>query len=144
MADIRAEIIDAAGALLGVVANPLITAGAFSPLSAVGLTGIVTSAGAGSLVLKATPGNLFNVYAINLTATPGFLIILNATAAPSDGAVAPLDAVYLPANGAASIDYAGGAPGIYSVGITAVVSSAATPFTKTTGVITAFIKGSVV
>ena len=67
-----------------------------------------------------------------------------ATSAPADGAVTPIDCVPLPANGNTAINYAGGGPPeVFSTGITAVVTSAATCFTKTTGVITAFIHGAV-
>jgi len=93
--------------------------------------------------LKASAGNAYSVYATNLTATSGFLLLFNATSAPVDGAVTPVACAPLSANGVASINYAPSPPGVFSTGITAVVSSAATCFTKTTGVITAFISGSV-
>ena len=112
--------------------------------SAAGITPVVSTAAEATRVLKASAGNLYSVYAVNLTATAGFLLILNTTSAPADGAVTPLDAVALPANGVASISYNSGPPAAYSTGITAVLSSAATVFTKTTGVITGFIKGAVV
>ena len=52
--------------------------------------------------------------------------------------------VPLPAGGVASINYAPGPAQRYSTGITAVVSSATTCFTKTTsGGLTAFIGGAV-
>lgn len=104
-------------------------------------TGAQTGAAANSLVLKASAGNLFSVYATNLTATAGFLVVLNATTAPADGAITPLECVPLPANGNASISYNPGPAKRFSTGITAVVTSAATCFTKTTGTLTAFIKG---
>ncbi len=113
-----------------------------SATAANGIAPVVSASAEGSHVLKATPGNLYQVYAQNLTATAGFLIVLNSTTVPSDGAVTPLAAVNLPANGVAAIDF-GVIPSVYSTGITAVVTSATTPFTKTTGVITAFISGSV-
>jgi hypothetical protein len=102
----------------------------------------VTTAAAAAHVLKAGAGNLYSVYATNLTATAGFLVVIDAVASPADGAITPLDCAPLPANGNASINYSG-APSRYSVGITAVVTSAATCFTKTTGVISAFINGAV-
>lgn len=118
---------------------------AIAPTSAAaaGITPVVTGAAANNLVLKASAGNLYSAYATNLTATAGFLMVLNATSAPADGAVAPLECVPLPANGTAVINYNSGPPGVFSTGITAVVSSATTCFTKTTGTITAFIKGAV-
>jgi hypothetical protein len=103
----------------------------------------VTGSALNNLVLKAAPGNLLSVYATNLTATAGFLVVLNSTTSPGDGAITPLDCVPLPANGIASINYGPNPSAIYSTGMTAVVSSATTCFTKTTGTITAFIKGAV-
>lgn len=108
----------------------------------VALTPTVTSAAGNSLVLKASAGNLYGIYATNLTATAGFLVVLNATSAPADGAITPLACVPLTANGVASVNYNPGPVARYSTGITAVVTSASTCFTKTTGVITAFIAGA--
>lgn len=111
--------------------------------TASGIAPVVSAAAESSHVLKATPGVVYSAYATNLTATAGFLVLLNATSAPGDGAITPLDCVPLPANGNASINYGSYPPGKFSTGIVAVVTSAATCFTKTTGVITAFIKGIV-
>lgn len=86
---------------------------------------------------------MYSAYAVNLTSTAGFLVILNATTAPADGAITPLACVVLPASGTATIDYSPGPPLLFSTGITAVVTSAASCFTKTTGVITAFLSGRV-
>ena len=114
-----------------------------SPLATDGLAPVVSGSAENNQVLKAAAGNLYGVYAVNLTSTAGFLIILNSTTAPGDGAVTPLDVAYLPANGVASIDCSGATPHYYGTGITAVLTSAVTPFTKTTGVITGFICGQV-
>lgn len=103
---------------------------------------IVSGAAEATHVFKASPGNLYGVYATNLTATAGFLVVLNATAAPADGAITPLECVPLPANGVASINFNPGPSGSYNVGIVAVVTSATTCFTKTTGTITAFFRGA--
>lgn len=113
------------------------------------MPGQTSAAAENNHVIKASPGALYTVYATNLTATGGFLVVLNATGAPADGAIVPIDCVPLPANNAAGscgpgctgINYRPGPGKSYSVGITAVVTSAATCFTKTTGVITAFISG---
>lgn len=107
------------------------------------ITPVVSAAGENAHVLKASAGNLFSVYATNLTATSGFLVVLNSTTAPADGAITPLACAPLPASGVASLSYNPGPPAAYSTGITAVVTSATTCFTKTTGTITAFISGSV-
>lgn len=92
-------------------------------------------------VLKNAAGTLWSVYASNLTGgTASNLLILNATASPGDGAVTPLVCVPF-LGGVASANYQGIPPAAFSTGITAVVSSAASCFTKTTGVTTAFISG---
>jgi len=114
-----------------------------SSLSAAGIAPVASASAVNNLLLKATPGNLYSVYATNLTNTAGFLIVLNATSAPGDGAVAPLDCVEIPGNSTASINYGVGPPAVYGTGIVAVLTSANTCFTKTTGVITGFIKGAV-
>lgn len=124
-------------------ANPLpIAAGGTTATTAI--TSVVSASAEATHVLKASAGTLMGVYAVNLTSTPGFLIVLNATSAPSDGAVAPLDVAALPAFGTASISFDFPQGRLYSTGITAVLTSAATPFTKTTGVITGFINGGVI
>lgn len=107
------------------------------------ITPVVSTTAENNHILKGTPGTLVSAYATNLTAVAGFLVILNATTAPADGAITPLDFIALPANGTAVINYGLGPCPAYSTGITAVVTSAVTPFTKTTGVITAAIHGMV-
>jgi hypothetical protein len=114
-----------------------------SPLPAAGITPTVSSSAENNHVLKASGGNLYGVYAVNLTATAGFLVVVNATSAPADGAILPLACVPLPANGIASLNYQPGPPAVYSTGITAVITSASNCFTKTTGVITGYIGGAV-
>jgi len=114
-----------------------------SSSATVGITPIVSSAGESSHILKASAGNVYSAYATNLTATQGFFLLLNATSAPADGAVTPIACAPIAPNGIASFNYAPGPPGVFSTGITAVLTSAVTCFTKTTGVITAFISGSV-
>lgn len=111
--------------------------------STVGITPVVSGSAEASHVLKAGAGNAYSIYATNLTATAGFLVVLNSTSAPGDGAITPIACAPLSPNGVASINYAPGPPGVFSTGITAVITSAASCFTKTTGVITAFISGSV-
>lgn len=108
-----------------------------------GITSIVSAIAEATHVLKASPGNLYSVYATNLTATAGFLVVTNTTSAPVDGAIAPLDWCILPANGSCSVSYGPGPPDTYGVGITATLTSAVTPLTKTTGVITGVIHAQV-
>lgn len=93
-----------------------------------------------SHIFKATPGALFSIYATNLTSTAGFLAIVAATTVPADGAIVPLDCVPLPASSSASINFLPGPPMPYAPGIVAILTSASTCFTKTTGVITGFLK----
>lgn len=107
------------------------------------ITPVVTATAAASLVLKAGPGLLYSVYATNITATAGYLLVLNAVADPTSGTVAPLACVPLPATGAASINYIPTPAGQYSVGITAVLTSASSCFQVTEGTITGFIAGTV-
>jgi hypothetical protein len=100
------------------------------------------STAANNVVLKAAPGNVYSAAATNLTSTQGYLVLINATAAPADGTITPKACTLLPANGSASISY-GDIPALYDTGVVAVVTSAASCFTKTTGVITAHITGQV-
>ena len=114
-----------------------------SSSAGVGITPVVSASAEASHVLKAGAGNLYSVYASNLTATAGYLVVVNSATAPGDGAITPLECVPLPANGFASINYNPGPPAVFATGITAVITSATTCFTKTTGVITGYIKGAV-
>lgn len=132
-------VLSAGGSTVGT--NELPTASA-----TYGIAPIVSASAENNHVFKASAGNVYSVTAVNLTATAGFLVLLDATSAPVDGAITPKACAPLPANtagGAASIKYDLGALGAYATGITAVVTSAATCFTKTTGVITAFLSGQV-
>jgi hypothetical protein len=123
--------------------TPLATTTAPSASASIGITPVVSATAESSHVLKAGAGNAYSAYANNFTSTAGWLVLINATSTPADGAITPLACALLSPNGVASINYAPGPPGVFSTGITAVVSSGATCFTKTTGVITAFISGSV-
>lgn len=114
-----------------------------SSSSTFGITPIVSSVAEATHVLKVSSGNLYSTYATNLTSTAGFLVIVNATSAPADGAIVPLDWCILPANGSCAISYGPAPPDFYGTGITAVLTSAVTPFTKTTGVITGSIHAQV-
>jgi hypothetical protein len=122
--------------------TPLPVAQTPSSSSTIGITPVVSASLEGSHVLKASAGNLYAVYASNLTGgTVGNLLIINATSAPGDGAVTPLVCVPFDASGKAQAFYSPGPPAIFSTGIVAVISSAASCFTKTTGVLTGFISG---
>lgn len=135
--DVNAAATVSGSVVLGAGAN------AIGSLVGVPLTPIVSAAAENNHVLKASAGTLFTVCAVNITTTPGYLIVLNSTTSPGDGAVTPLDVAPLPGSGSGCITLDPLQGHTYSTGITAVVTSAATPFTKTTGVITAFISGGV-
>jgi hypothetical protein len=143
-----ATLIELTKALVNLINTNTVTLGPATaansvPITPGAITPVVSAAAESSHVLKASAGNFYSAYATNLTTTAGFLLIFNATSAPADGAVTPLACVPLPASGNGSINNKPGPYQVYSTGITAVVSSAATCFTKTTGVITAFISGDV-
>lgn len=108
--------------------------------SAQAITAVQSASAENNHVLSSVRSRLVSVYATNHTATAGYLVVLNLTSNPADGAITPLDCVPLPANGNASIFY-GTRSKAFSVGIVAVLTSAATCFTKTTGTITGFISG---
>lgn len=112
-------------------------------LSEGAITPVTVSSGQ-TLVLKNTAGNLYGVYATNLTASAGFLVLGNVASAPADGAVTPIECIPIAANGNASINYNGAPPAAFSTGITAWLSSASVCTTKTTsGALAGFIKGMV-
>lgn len=112
-----------------------------------------SAAAEGTHIFKASTGNLFSIYATNLTTTAGFLVVVSSATVPADGALVGcavaqaspcvLDCVPLPASGNASINFFPGPPVPYLNGIVAVLTSAVTCLTKTTGVITGFIKADV-
>lgn len=114
-----------------------------SSAAAVAIASVVSTSAKATHVIKASAGNLYSAYAVNLTSTPGYLLVFDATSAPVDGAVTPLDCAPLPASGYASVNYRSGPPKRFATGVVVVVSSAATCFTKTTGTITAFMSGDV-
>lgn len=119
--------------------------GALAPTSnsVIGIVPIVSGTAVNTLVIKAAPGNLYSVYATNSSATGGFLLVFNATSAPSDGTVSPIDCVPIAGTSTSGINYAPGPPKVFTIGIVAVLSTGATCFTKTTsGGVTGFISAS--
>lgn len=107
------------------------------------LVPVATPTAAATLVLKAAPGNLFSVFAANASATAGFMVVTNTTTAATSGTITPLACAALPANGNATINYNPGPSASYSTGISVSLTSAATCFTVTTGLITGYISGTV-
>lgn len=114
-----------------------------SAAAGIGLTPTVSPSPASSLVIKASPGNLYSAYATSNTATAGFFAVINATNAPTSGsAITPLACAPLPASGNGTVSTSGLPPAVFSVGIVALVTSAANCYTYTSGTITAFMSGS--
>ena len=115
-----------------------------TPVAAtVSSTGTVTS-----LVLKASPtsstGGVKYFHAENGTATSGYCILYNSTTAPSTGALTPgsvLAFQLLPASGYCDWGARDVPPIAASTGAVVLLSSAATPFSYTTGTITGSIYG---
>lgn len=92
-------------------------------------TPIRSSAAEGSRVFKASPGTLYALY-VTTGASAGYLMTFNATSAPADGAVTPVNCVYVPATTTIALSWAPQPPEYYSTGITAVFSTTGC-FTKT-------------
>jgi hypothetical protein len=105
--------------------------------SSLAITPGSSSALEASHVLKASAGNLYSLYVATTTAA-GWLMTFNATSAPADGSVTPVEAIQIPAGSAAAISFDGAPPDYYSTGIVAVFSTTG-PFTKTASA-TAFFK----
>lgn len=103
---------------------------------------IASAALEGSHLFKATAGNVVSISVSNSVATPGFLLLINATSIPADGAVLPLACAPVVASGTVNISYPY-MPGRFQLGIVAVLSSGANCFTKTTGTLTGFFSGQV-
>ena len=102
-----------------------------------------TSALAASLVLKASAGNLYSVNATAITGgAAGYLVVINATSAPTNGAaITPLDFCYFGANPAGCSLSHGHIPINYSAGMVALITTAASPYTYTSGTDTGAISG---
>lgn len=92
----------------------------------------VSSSSGAAIVVKASAGVVLGAYAVNLTQIGGWLLLLNNSSQPADGAVTPLAVAPLPPGGMATIEASRLAALTFSTGIVAALSSAATPFTLTT------------
>lgn len=134
-ADRPRSITGADGTGLGVQAT------AMAPVSgaAGALVPAVTAAVAGSLILKASAGNLYDC-AITTGGSAGYLMTFNSTTVPADGAVTPQACIPIAANSGFTLDLSSaGIPERYTVGIVLVFSTTG-PFTKTISA-TAFLRG---
>lgn len=85
------------------------------------IVSVVSAAAESSHVLKASAGNLYRL-AVTTGATAGFLLVVNAAAAPSNGVVTPLLCRQIAANSSLEVDHAA-LPDRYGTGITALFSS---------------------
>lgn len=99
---------------------------------------IATAAVSGSLIAKATPGNLL-AWAVTSGASAGYVLIFDSATVPADGAVTPKDCRALAAN--SSLGSSLNTPEKYSTGITLVFSTTGC-FAKTISA-TAYIKATV-
>lgn len=109
----------------------------------VSIPAVVSSAVTSQVLIKSSAGALYSAVATNQSASAGFFVLIDAAAIPNDGAITPRDCRALPANSTAIINYNPGPPDAYSSGVVAVVTSATSCFTKTSGAVSGFIKGSV-
>lgn len=108
--------------------------------SAAATTSASSTAAASNLVLKASAGNLYNLTA-TIGATSGYLLLFDATALPSNGAVTPV--LCLPVtsngtNGSISLDFS--TPKRFGTGITAGFSTTGC-FTLTASATASFFGG---
>lgn len=94
-------------------------------------TPVVSTAIEGSHVLKAAPGCLLSIYATIDSTTVGWLMTFNSTTVPADGAVTPIECIYLTAAPSSlGVGHFPLPPEWYPNGIVAVFSSTGC-FTKT-------------
>lgn len=103
-------------------------------------TPVVSASAEAAHVLKAAPGCLIATYVVTGAAS-GYLMVLNATSKPIDGAVTPIHCVPVAANSSQFINFAPQPPEWYSTGITVIFSTTGC-FTKTESA-TAFFHGLV-
>src|SRR6266404_692330 len=95
-----------------------------------GITPVVGGSAVSSLVLKASAGSLYAAYA-NCTSAC-WLMIFNSVSAPSNGATTAgvasgnmVECIPIGAGSVGGVNYAPGPPAVYSVGMTAAISSTA-------------------
>jgi hypothetical protein len=120
--------------------TPVQTTTAPSSLAAAGIAPVVSASAEGTHVLKGTPGNLYDLYVTTGT-TPGYVMTFNATSAPGDGAVTPIDCIQAPASQTTALFTLASPPEVFSTGISVAFSTTGC-FTKTVSA-TAFFHGRV-
>lgn len=154
LAGVSGGTIAAGTAVIGKVGIDQTTPGttngvAIAPSSAagVGITPVVGGSAVSGLVLKNAAGNLYDVYATS-TATSFWLMVFNSTNVPSNGATTAgtasgnmVQCIQSNSSGTALLTFGSGPPEVYSVGISAAVSSTACATLTLSA--TAFIRGRV-
>jgi hypothetical protein len=119
------------------------TISAPTSVAADGITVVSSPSLEASLVLKASAGNLYYAEVTNGGTTGGFAVVMNEATASGTGSIAPSLFAPLPPNGRVVFGPFNPIPANFNAGITVLVTSATTPFTYTTGTITAAIAGLV-
>jgi type IV secretory pathway protease TraF len=131
-----ANAADSSGNPLGSSANPSFSSSSPSASAAAGISRVQTPVAASSLVVKASPGNLYGYTAVS-GASAGYVMLFDAVAAPADGTVTPKGVIVLAANSSIVVDRS--TPIRFTTGIVMVFSTTG-PFTKTASA-TAFLAG---
>lgn len=106
-----------------------------SAIAAAGVVVNATTVASGSLIVKASAGNLYG-YNVTSGASAGYVLIFNSATVPADGVVTPARCMPLAANTGLEVDMRG-QPTFFSAGIVIVFSTTGC-FTKTISA-TAFI-----
>lgn len=106
--------------------------------TAAALAAVSSTAAESSHILKSSAGTIYSL-TVTTGATAGYVLVFNATSAPSDGSVTPSDCVSVSAGASTGITWS--PPLSLSTGITVVFSSSGC-FTKTASA-TAFFSGQV-
>lgn len=104
------------------------------------LVPIVAPGGTGSLVLKTSPGYLYEVDVTPID-TPGFLMVFDAAGVPPDGPASPKECLAVKLGETTDLRFFNGPPEQFMVGIVVAFSSTGC-FTKT-GIPAAFLHGAV-
>ena len=92
-------------------------------------TPVVSTATESGRVLKASKGCIISGY-VTTGAAAGYMMIFNSITIPADGAVTPVNCIYVPANTSIGLIWAPQPPEWYSTGI-AIAFSTTGCFTKT-------------
>lgn len=105
-----------------------------------GIAPIISAAAEANHVLKSSGGNLHG-FSVTTGADAGYVLIFNATSAPSDGAVTPVKCYQVAANSTLGVVWPTETPLYLDTGIT--ISFSTTGCFQKTSSATAFISGEV-